>query len=212
MSHETIGCRGNTITLSGGDYFDFAEGGHSPIRITDISAGLATECRFGGQLRRDSRGSVRFYSVAQHSVIVARIVEEADPAQAFAALMYDASEGYHGDMMKPLKIMLPDFQAVAKRVELQIATVFGLPHKMSPVIKHADLRALRTEQRDLMHPGNARDTWTGLDAYEPLPNVIRALQPADADLLFLNEFCRLAPLAVVLNQGLEPIGDLTRPY
>src|ERR1700755_1919950 len=53
----------------------------------DIARALANQCRFGGHSRV-------FYSVAQHCVIVSRVVEErgGDVEDAFAALMHGAGE------------------------------------------------------------------------------------------------------------------------
>lgn len=64
----------------------------------DIARALANQCRFGGHSRV-------FYSVAQHCVIVSRVVEErgGDVEDVFAALMHDAGEAYLGDMPHPLK-------------------------------------------------------------------------------------------------------------
>ena len=72
------------------------------IDIDDIARALANVCRFGGHTRH-------FYSVAQHSVIVSRLVEErgGDIEDTFAALMHDASEAYLGDMPHPIKHRSP---------------------------------------------------------------------------------------------------------
>jgi hypothetical protein len=66
--------------------------------VEDIARALANQCRFGGHCRV-------FYSVAQHSVIVAWLVEErgGDVEDVFAALMHDAGEAYLGDMPHPMK-------------------------------------------------------------------------------------------------------------
>jgi hypothetical protein len=48
-----------------------------------------------------------FYSVAQHSVIVSRVVEErgGDVEDIFAALMHDAGEAYLGDMLEGVALI-----------------------------------------------------------------------------------------------------------
>lgn len=63
------------------------------ILIGDIACGLSRICRYYGQLRQ-------FYSVAQHSLIVASLVE---PQYRLAALLHDASEAYLGDISRNLK-------------------------------------------------------------------------------------------------------------
>ena len=72
------------------------------LDASDIARALANQCRFGGHSRV-------FYSVAQHSVIVSRVVEErgGDVEDVFAALMHDASEAYLGDMPHPIKHRSP---------------------------------------------------------------------------------------------------------
>jgi hypothetical protein len=178
------GVLGATITLAGGGYFDFINPERSDIRITDIARGLSNTCRFGGQA---SAGD-GFYSVAQHSVLVSQLVE---PGLAFAALMHDAAEAYVGDMVGPLKQLCPDYKAIEKRVEAAIFARFGITLPLPPAVKHADLCALRTEQRDLT--SGSGDNWNGLDAYQPHPMRLVALAPAEACALFLLRFDELQP-------------------
>lgn len=173
------GVVGATMITAGGLYFDFLDPQPEQIQLTDIAWGLSNCCRFNGHVQT-------FYSVAQHSVLVSLIVPE---DQALAALLHDASEAYTGDMVKPLKQLLPDFKAVEKRIETAIASKFGLPVEMSAEIKNADLRLLRTEQRDLT--AAAGDNWNGLDAYEPLPDRIDPLLPQQAFDLFWNRLLDL---------------------
>lgn len=173
------GVRGATIITHSGLYFDFLDPKPEQIVVQDIAWGLANTCRFNGQCNG-------FYSVAQHSVLVSHIV----PAdQALAALLHDAAEAYTGDMVKPLKQLLPDFKVVEERVESAIFDKFSLPPEVSPEIKHADLRLLRTEQRDLT--SGARDNWNGLDQYEPLKQPIVMQSPAEAYLAFRSRYMQL---------------------
>ncbi len=137
---------GPTILLVGGSYFDFEAPETSEFTIEDIAHGLSMTCRFAGQCGR-------FYSVAQHSVHVADLVP---PEHAYAALMHDAAEAFIGDVSKPLKDLLPEYRVIEKRVEAAIAARFGLPEKMPPAVKDADLVMLATEQRQLMRN---RDDW-----------------------------------------------------
>ena len=76
------------------------------VAIEDIAHGLAFQCRFNGQ-------TCDFYSVAQHSLIVADLVPE---SHRLAALLHDAAEAYLGDMVKPLKVLMPEFSGIEDKV------------------------------------------------------------------------------------------------
>lgn len=190
------GVVGATIITHSGLYFDFADPKPEQIVVQDIAWGLANTCRFNGQCNR-------FYSVAQHSVLASHIVP---PEHALAALLHDAAEAYTGDMVKPLKNLLPDFKIVEARVEAAIFDKFGLPHEMSPEIKLADLRLLRTEQRDLT--AGAGDNWNGLDEYEPLPERIIAFAPWRAYRYWFERFWALTGS----SEGFPTYPEMPTPY
>jgi len=152
------------------------------VAIEDIAHGLAYQCRFNGQTRE-------FYSVAQHSLIVASLVP---PHLRLAALLHDAAEAYLGDMVKPLKVLLPEFGALEDKVSALIAAAFAIDFSDYAPIKHADLIALATEKRDLM-PHSA-ERWSYLDHIEALPEPIAAMSPWQAKQAFLAEFARLDSL------------------
>lgn len=149
------------------------------VAIEDIAHGLAYQCRFNGQTRE-------FYSIAQHSLIVASLVP---PPLRLAALLHDAAEAYLGDMVKPLKVLLPEFAALEDQVTAIIATTFGIDFSDYGPIKHADLIALATEKRDLM-PHSA-ERWAYLDGITPLPTIIRAMDPQQAKRCFLDQYTSL---------------------
>ncbi len=165
-----------TIILNSGMYFDYLNPSEEIICIEDIAHGLANTCRFGGQ-------SLQYYSVAQHSVLVSENVP--DDFQ-FDALMHDAAEAYIGDVVSPLKHLLPEFKVVEDRVEAVIAKKFKLKLPWHHSIKFADLRLLRTEQRDITS-GHAHN-WNGLDQYPPLEEKIEPLLPREAYELFMRRF------------------------
>jgi len=152
------------------------------VAIEDIAHGLAYQCRFNGQTHA-------FYSVAQHSLIVAALVP---PALRLPALLHDAAEAYLGDMVKPLKVLLPQFGALEDQVTDLIAAAFALDFSDYGPIKHADLIALATEKRDLMPHSSER--WSYLDDIDALPEAIIPLSPGDAKAAFLEAFHRLMAL------------------
>ncbi|QYF92808.1 phosphohydrolase [Massilia sp. PAMC28688] len=149
------------------------------VAIEDIAHGLAYQCRFNGQTQQ-------FYSVAQHSLIVASLV----PTDLrLAALLHDAAEAYLGDMVKPLKVLLPAFAAIEEAVTAIIATTFAVDFSDYAPIKRADLIALATEKRDLMPHSTER--WSYLDDVRPMPQKIVVMGPDDAKQAYLREFKRL---------------------
>jgi 5'-deoxynucleotidase YfbR-like HD superfamily hydrolase len=171
--------KSNYISTYLGNRFFPLEPRIDDIDIEDIAHGLAYQCRFNGQTRT-------FYSVAQHSVFVSDLVpDELKPA----ALLHDAAEAYLGDMVKPLKLLLPEFSRIEDRVTEIIGERFGVDLQHHPVTKQADLIALATEKRDLM-PFSTED-WSSLTGVEPVEEKLAPLQPEQAKRVFLAAFERL---------------------
>lgn len=153
------------------------------IDIEDIAHALSNCCRFCGHVRR-------FYSVAQHSVMVSRIVPH---EHALAGLLHDASEAYLSDIARPIK-QQPEFGTVYKAAETRlmcaISEKFGTEWPLPPSVKRADEILLRTEQRDLM-PDLLR-----FEGDEYLDERISPWGPSWAKYEFLQQYARLTGEAV----------------
>jgi hypothetical protein len=114
------------------------------IRLLDIAHALSNICRFTGH-------SNRFYSVAQHSLFVADLVE---PKYKREALMHDAQEAYINDLSTPVKSRLPEYRIMEKRLAEEIIKIFGITTGVpdgtwSDRVKWADGVALVVEAVEL---------------------------------------------------------------
>lgn len=163
-----------------GNRFYFQSPRIDDVHIEDIAHGLAFQCRFNGQTRA-------FYSVAQHSLLVATLV----PSRLrLAALLHDAAEAYLGDIVKPLKQCFPAFSAIEAKVMAIIGERFSTTEFDAPAIKRADLIALATEKRDLMP--NSTESWASLRGLQPFPMRIIPMAPQEAKAAFLEAYRALA--------------------
>ncbi|WP_116134318.1 YfbR-like 5'-deoxynucleotidase [Tropicimonas sp. IMCC34043] len=141
-----------TAIWTGGGFLDFADPRPEAIRLADIAVGLAMKPRWGGLLR-DA------YSVAEHSIAVARVARQiAPPAMdldrlGLLALMHDATEAFMSDVSTPLKRLCPDYREIEHRLDAVIARRFGLTETVDPetlcdmrmIVRDADRIALSSE-------------------------------------------------------------------
>lgn len=120
------------------------------IIIEDIAHHLATINRFAG-------AACMPYSVAQHSLSVARVVPVQD---AVVGLLHDAGEYLFGDMSRPLKHSpgMETFRDGERRLREVIFAKFGLPPEIPETVRRADANMLFTERRDLLM-ANDDPTW-----------------------------------------------------
>lgn len=166
------------ITTHSGLSVNMASPTPQMIDPSDIGRSLSRICRFGGHTRQH-------YSVAQHCVLASQFV----PAEhQLTALMHDATEAYVGDMVSPLKALMPEFKRVEERFWLAIAERFRLPGVMDPCIKNIDLILLATERRDLLCEG---ESWDCLEGVVPLPIHIQPWSMDHAYQQWMNRFDEL---------------------
>lgn len=123
-----------------GVLLDLANPKPKQIRIADIVHGLSVTCRWGGQCGK-------FYSVAEHSLLVASMVVE---KFKLWALLHDAAEAYMGDVTNPLKRMVPEYSKIENRLLDVILKKFGMDWPLPNPIKINDMAAQDVERAYLM--------------------------------------------------------------
>lgn len=111
------------------------------IYLEDIACSLSRQARFNGHTRF-------FYSVGQHSCLGAQVAPTSDIAKLM--LFHDATETYIGDLVSPVKRLLPQFDIIEDRIHAAIAERFNFEFPLPKVIKQIDRRLLATEVRDLI--------------------------------------------------------------
>lgn len=149
------------------------------ICIEDVAHSLSMICRFGGHVKN-------FYSVGQHSIFVS---DQCPDEFKLEGLLHDATEAYYGDMVRPLKISMPNYRELEDKLHLLINKKFKLKNnkKSRKIVKHYDNVAMLTEKRDLKF-GVKVDT-----LHYQLP--IKKLKPMSAkkvERLFLDKFEELS--------------------
>ncbi len=184
-----------------GAFVDLLNPQPDTIELEDIARGLANTCRYGGQIRR-------FYSVAEHAVLVHDLVAylQQPSAQLLGALFHDAPEAYLHDITSPAKwamreelasggdhdLVFCPYDTLTERMEKAIATRFDLDQATfnSHAVKLADMWALRIEARTLTRSAGQQWCWPGeLPNDGHLPNDVVwmcGLDPARAEDLWLQ--------------------------
>lgn len=176
---NTFGCVGNTIRLRSGLYLDLADPKPEQFTFADIAGALAKICRFGGQVEK-------FYSVAEHCYWCAvTAAEDLLPFDTQAAvLLHDAAEAFIGDVVKPLKIMLPSYDVIESRMETAIAEKFSIDFaKHRDAVREIDHAMLIAERRHLFSADNV--TWSGENECRQLRIPLAGMAPWEAEEMFV---------------------------
>lgn len=176
-----------TIQTYTGLRFDLADPKPEMFNIVDIAHALSLICRFTGHSRHH-------YSVAQHSVMVASLIQERNPELALEALLHDGAEAYVGDVSSPMKVLMketsPVYKDITERVERAMAERFGLKYPWPIEVHEMDMLTLAIERRDAMNPSSDVN-WIGLpDAPDNI--TIPKNKPHLVERAFLDMFQRLS--------------------
>ena len=166
------------------------------IEIEDIAHGLARVARWNGQTKGEHA-----FSVAQHCLLVERVVSELRPKAAhwvrLAALLHDSAEYVIGDLISPFKTAVGiDYKAFEHRLMHAIHIRFGLPPlpdaETTALIKRADRIAAYFEATQLAGFSivEAR-SFFGVPRGVKAPRLV-TLPASEAQARYLDRFKRLA--------------------
>lgn len=178
---------GTTMETFTGRYVDLADPKAEDIDLGDIAVHLSNICRFTGAVSR-------FYSVAEHSVRCAAILEKDWhwKGMALHALFHDAHEAYTNDISTPLKRLFADqLREIQDRLDMAVAERFGLQVERFEhcIIKAADQEMLLAEAASLKASRGVGPHWGNDRPYKQLDYY--GWEPGQAELRFLETYMRL---------------------
>lgn len=172
-------------TFTGGKFWPM-DPRSDEVHIADIAHSLSMQCRYAGHC-------LRFYSVAEHSVHVARWLQGNGRPDGISlqGLLHDAPEAYLVDVPRPVKPFLTGYYEAERCVWNAVAMRFRLPHDgYDYIVKEADNRILNDERAQNMSP--CTDAW-GYSG-EPLGVTLQFWSPDVAEAMFLNMFTSLTAI------------------
>lgn len=176
--------RGANIQTYSGRPFYVLDPRVEEIEIVDVAHALSNLCRFTGH-------SLRFLSVAEHSIIVSEILRHdgCSIEVQMQGLLHDAVEAYVGDFSSPLKQNYPILREIQHNVSKTVHAAFGLPEHLDPAVREADLLCLDIERRHNMAK-SATVKWGNLPDSSRFDSEIDLLcmQPGRAETAFLDLF------------------------
>lgn len=145
------------------------------VFIEDIAHSLSLQCRYAGHCHR-------FYSVAEHSVLMARHLRWEGVDVALWALLHDASESYLVDVPRPVKPYLPGYKEAEAKVMAAVCERFGLAAEMPEKVHDADNRIIGDELE------NMTPMYWHARYNEPLGVSLKYWSPAQAEEEFMATF------------------------
>jgi uncharacterized protein len=180
-----------------GRRLDLLEPSPLDIEIADIAHGLARVARWNGQTR-----GAHAFSVAQHSVLVERLVVDLNPRLArearLMALLHDAPEYVIGDLISPFKAAIGlDYKLLESKLQAAIHLRFSLPAlvpaSLKILFKKADHLSAYHEATQLagFEDKEARRLFGAPPKALATPR-LTPLPTADAEKLFLDRFHKLS--------------------
>lgn len=144
------------------------------VDIEDIAHALSMQCRYAGH-------GLQFYSVAEHSVLIAC---KCSPPNRLHALLHDASEAYLVDVPWPVKAFLPGYKEAEARVMASVWDRYGMHHGNPYEVDSLDHNIIADEMaQNMVRPDPAYDNPLGID--------LNFWSPKEAKAAFLLMFYEL---------------------
>lgn len=133
------------IQTFSGKKFSLIDPQPEDICIEDVAHHLGLLCRFVGATRV-------FYSVAQHSILVASI---APKKYAYDGLMHDAGEAYYGDISSPLRGVFEqacgiNWSRIITNIDFVVSKALNFIYPLPRKVEQADIYAFMREECDFM--------------------------------------------------------------
>ena len=184
----------NWVQTFSGELLDLIDPTPDMIHPEDIAQGLANICRFAGQTKV-------FYSVAQHSLCCAYLLEgqNASPSVVLQGLLHDAQESYLSDVPRPVKRLITGYKELEDKLWGVIAERFDIPAKLDPLVKQADDLILAHEAFCYLN-GGPQGGWCERPL-EPAPYLL--IHPMSPDLAASEFMRKLKNLAVAAHGAQE---------
>lgn len=133
----------------------------SMLIFEDIVASLTKQCRFNGHCNA-------FYSVGEHTVRGVKLVEKLYPKNLSlkrSFFIHDFTEGYVGDVIRPVKKHLPEFKIIEAGFHRAIAKAFNVEDYDEKGVHEIDNYMAMWEKRDLL-PSTVY--WPGMPSIDHL--------------------------------------------
>lgn len=203
--------RGPWIATSSGALHSVLTPSVQDLRISDVAAGLARECRYNSQIRIDRP----FLSCVEHNLAMLQVAHKEDVLQsaqdAFAVLMTGAVKAYLRDMAKPVTKALPDYRRLREIHEKNIEAAFLCAPRpqLSEWIRTTSER-IRLDERQclLLDPAKSEGLLEDQEMIgrnvKPVFVEFQFLSPHESMRAFLEKVVELSVLAEKMQDAEDP--------
>ena len=168
--------RGPFISTYSGALFFVNEMNVEDVPILDIANALSLNCRFNGHIDK-------FYSVAEHSVLVSNLVAEEN---ALYGLLHDYAEAFVSDVPRPFKSSITGHDVFEAAVMENVCALYGLPLELPEDVAYIDRHICAVEAKAL-----AKSVPDWVDYYDLTvvsEQEIKGLTPRQARAAFMTRF------------------------